>query len=438
MSGIHKLSERQLRAAKPGTVMTDGGGLYLQTAKGGNSSWIFRKMIEGRMSVVGLGAYPATSIEAAREAAGKIRAHVSAGGAPEDFKDRNAILKTTTGAPRFIEYAEIWMKKHLAKKSPKTVASWRNVIRTHGAPLHHLPIDKITLQMVGNKALAPIWLTHPETAKRLQTRLWRIFASARVEGLIVTNPADWAGALDLYMPKQDHTVEHLRAMPIEDVPDLYMTLEELPTIGSRCLQALILTGLRVGEARRLRWEWINTETMTLTIPAAIMKISDNGDHRIPITPELMRLFDKVRRAQGIMIDVAELGAAARRKPTSFRPIFFTKNSRGAAEPNVSETAVRVALEKAGFDDQTTIHGLRTPFRVWLQTKGGLQYEACEAALHHRIRDTTVRAYLRTDWLEERRPAMAAWADFVSARVKKPRKAAPVEAGEAEVELSVAY
>jgi polar amino acid transport system substrate-binding protein len=41
----------------------------------------------------------------------------------------------------------------LAKKNPKTQVSWQNVIRKHAAVLHNVQIDRITLQMIGDKAL---------------------------------------------------------------------------------------------------------------------------------------------------------------------------------------------------------------------------------------------------------------------------------------------
>jgi integrase len=70
--------------------------------------------------------------------------------------------------------------------------------------------------------------------------------------------------------------------------------------------------------------------------------------------------------------------------------------------------------KAGMRPGFTVHGLRSSFRDWA-TAHGASFDLREHALDHKIGSTTSRSYQREDWLEARRPVMAAWSDFVAAR-----------------------
>src|SRR5262249_54480777 len=63
---IEKLSDREVRAkTKPG-LYADGANLWLQIAKGGSKSWIFRYMRNGRARKMGLGSFNTVSLADAR------------------------------------------------------------------------------------------------------------------------------------------------------------------------------------------------------------------------------------------------------------------------------------------------------------------------------------------------------------------------------------
>ncbi len=59
----------------------------------------------------------------------------------------------------------------------------------------------------------------------------------------------------------------------------------------------------------------------------------------------------------------------------------------------------------------TAHGFRSSFRDWASENNYPQHLA-EAALAHQIKNEVERAYHRTDLLEQRRPMMQNWADFL--------------------------
>ncbi|CNG79471.1 integrase [Yersinia enterocolitica] len=59
----------------------------------------------------------------------------------------------------------------------------------------------------------------------------------------------------------------------------------------------------------------------------------------------------------------------------------------------------------------TAHGFRSSFRDWCSEQG-YPRDLAERALAHTVQNKVEAAYHRTDLLEQRRPMMLAWADFV--------------------------
>src|SRR5215471_3259754 len=78
-----KISERLSalrveRTSAPG-YYADGDNLYLRVAPGGSKGWIFRFATNGRTRDMGLGAFPAIGLAAARKLAGRCRELVKQG-----------------------------------------------------------------------------------------------------------------------------------------------------------------------------------------------------------------------------------------------------------------------------------------------------------------------------------------------------------------------
>jgi integrase len=83
------------------------------------------------------------------------------------------------------------------------------------------------------------------------------------------------------------------------------------------------------------------------------------------------------------------------------------------------------LRDKGLGERATAHGFRSSFKNWCAEVQKAADEVSEAALAHTIKDRVKAAYLRTDFFEERRSLMKAWArhcQFGSALGSKPRGA----------------
>ncbi len=80
---------------------------------------------------------------------------------------------------------------------------------------------------------------------------------------------------------------------------------------------------------------------------------------------------------------------------------------------MSENTVNAALRAMGFSaDEVTGHGFRASARTMLQERLGFDPDVIEAQLAHSVRDNLGRAYNRTEFVEQRRKMLQAWADYL--------------------------
>jgi len=82
------------------------------------------------------------------------------------------------------------------------------------------------------------------------------------------------------------------------------------------------------------------------------------------------------------------------------------------QPMNSQT-VNAALKRAGLGGILVSHGMRSIASTALNEQG-FPPDVIEAALAHVDKNEVRRAYNRSDYLEQRRPMMQWWADFVKA------------------------
>ena len=85
---IHRLSALAVSRAKRRGLHADGGGLFLQIARNGSRSWLFRYTLNGKTRHMGLGSLEVIGLASARTAALECRRLCHAGIDP--IEHRNA------------------------------------------------------------------------------------------------------------------------------------------------------------------------------------------------------------------------------------------------------------------------------------------------------------------------------------------------------------
>ena len=380
---LKRLSALAVKAAdKPGRY-GDGEGLFLVVGKSGGKSWIVRVQKSGRRRDIGLGSASKVPLKLARERAALVRSQVEVGIDPVlERRKRN-------GIPTFEEAANQVHEEHKKGwRNGKRQAQWLATLKAYAFPAFgQVAVSEIETSAVRD-ALAAIWLTKPETARRLRQRIvtvvdWAVGKGFRDQGLALP-------VLDRALPKQRARVKHHAALPYAQLPAFMDLLRRRESMGRLALEAVILTAARSGEVRLSRWSEIDLEMRAWTIPASRMKAG--REHVVPLSDDAVAVFERLKRFQA-GADALVFPGLAKDKPLSDMTLTKVLRDMGRTE---------------------TVHGFRSSFRDWAAEQTSFPSELAEVALAHVNSDKTEAAYLRSDRREQRRLLMTEWATFCSA------------------------
>ena len=379
------LTHAKVKALETPGRYGDGGGLYLNVAKGGSKSWVQRIAIDGRRRDVGLGGFPTVSLAKARERASQNRDAIA------DGRDPVAEKRTPKPAvPTFREAARACHEMNRPRwRNEKHATSWLATLERHAMPkLGQLPVDRITRADV-LAVLTPIWGTRQETARRVRQRIRAVMRWAVAHGHRDGNPA--GEGIDGALPPMPVIRAHFRALPYREVPAALETIvaSTAGVAAKTCFEFLVLTAARSGEARGATWDEIDLDARLWTIPAERMK--GGVEHRVPLSEAAIAALEEAASLRG------ESG-------------FVFPSPVGGRQ--LSDMTLTKILRTVGLAERATVHGFRSSFRDWAAECTSASYAAMELSLAHHVGNTVERAYARSDLLEQRRALMDQWAEHV--------------------------
>ena len=385
---LNRLTARQVDTIKATGRHADGGGLYLRVAEGGARSWVFMAVRDGKRAEIGLGSAVTVKLAVARQLAEKMRTAITIG------TDPRSAIQTAAGAlavPTFGAFAEEYIGSvEQGWKSAVHRQQWRSTLRDHAHLLANKPIDAVNTDDV-LAVLRPVWLTKAETAKRLRGRIERILDAAKARGLRPrdsANPAAWRGHLALLLPKQSKLARgHHPALPYQDAPAFMAELRVRSALAARCLEFVILTAARSGEALGAKWGEIDFDAKLWSVPAKRMKAGVK--HDVPLSDQAVEVLLRLREPQQMANDlIFAVGGASR-----------------------SNMAMAMLLRRMGYGRITT-HGFRSTFRDWAGDMTAFPREVIEQALAHTISNAAEAAYRRSTGIERRREVMQHFSNYL--------------------------
>ena len=403
------LTDTKARNIKPDDKQIAHGGVtglvLIPTKAKGHGKWVLRFVspVTGKRRNAGLGSYPEVGIADAGKAATSMREQLAAGIDPLEAKKSESVVPKM---PTFQEAATtLHAELRPGWKNKKHGQQWLNTLAEYVFPeIGRLALSDIQPRHIAD-ALRPIWLSKAETAGRIKQRMHAVMAWGWAHGYCAANPVDVVNHLLPQQPGKAVRTEHQPAMPWREIPKF---IAENLRDGNRfdatrpMLELLILTAVRSGEIRGMRWPEVDLDAAIWTIPAERMKVKQ--PHRVPLSN---RAVEILRGQRGRHDDLV---FPSPRKQVGLSDMVLTAFLR----------RVRATSDSPGRT--ATAHGFRSSFRDWCSEQGYAR-DLAERALSHSVQNKVEAAYHRTDLLEQRRPMMQAWSDYCTGATTKPPRMA---------------
>ena len=366
--------------------MADGGGLTLYVQPTGKYWW-FRYRYAGKEKTISFGPYPQTTLKQARQRRDDARKLLTDGVDPSAHRRAAKVARARAADNTFRAVAIEWYED-VHKREVVEAHATRNLRRleVYAFPLlARRPVGEIeppeileVLRRIQRKG-------HLETAHRIKTVISKVFRYAVSTGRAQRDmTADLKGAI----PPAKET--HFPA--ITDPDELGHLLRAIDGYSgqpstSAALRLSPILMARPGELRAARWDSIDFD-------AEEWHVTAKGG-----TPLMVPL---PRQALAILEEM---------EPISGHREYVFPAARGADRP-ISNNTLNAALKRMDYGGRMTGHGFRATARTLLVERLGHPVEIVEMQLGHRVRDVHGRAYNRTQWLDDRRAMLQAWADYL--------------------------
>lgn len=379
-----KLSATAVKAATRPGRLGDGDGLFLVVKPNGNKNWLCRVQKNGNRRDFGLGSASKVSLALARERSREIRTWMEMGLDP--LFERRKVL----GIPTFKEAAAKVLAAHKKTwRNEKHEGQWMATLTAYAFPnIGDVKVSEVTGPMIRN-LLSEIWLSKPETARRVRQRIGTILDWAYASGFRESEAP--MRAITKGLPRQPKKNGHFAAMPYADVPAFMVKLQAWESFSRLALEFAILTAARSGEVRHSVWYEFDLGAKLWTIPKDRMKA--NREHVVPLCARAVKIIERCAELR------LRNGAIVFPGIRNLQPL--------------SDMALTKLLKE--MKQPYTAHGFRSAFRDWVSEETEHPSDVAEAALAHVVASKTEAAYRRGNLLEKRRVMMDAWAAYCGKR-----------------------
>tara|TARA_R110000737_G_scaffold351475_1_gene393838 strand:+ start:219 stop:1472 length:1254 start_codon:yes stop_codon:yes gene_type:complete len=391
---VTPLGATQIKNAKPNDngkdkTLSDGGGLQLRIRPNGAKIWVLKysKPFSNSRTNLGLGTYPAVSLDLAREKARDARILLAQNIDPKTHREHENQLKKDALENTFGVMADKWYALKLHQVKPETAEHAFKNLQRHILPkLTKVPLDKIIpktvtaiLQPIANKGSL-------ETVKRLCRSINEIMRLGIASGLIEVN---YLADITKVFPAPKK--KHMATIKPERLPELMEAIVNASIFKTTKYLLLwqLHTMTRPIEAASARWEDIDIQNGIWTIPAERMKM--DKPHIIVLSKQSLALLNVIRSM-------------------CFSTEYLFSNHRDINKHASSQSA-NTALRRMGFEGQLVSHGLRSIASTTLNEKG-FDFDIIESALAHQDSNSVRRAYNHAQYIERRRVMMNWWSEHI--------------------------
>jgi integrase len=343
--------------------------------------------------MLGLGAYPEITIAEARKLASAKRALMVAKVDPltERREKHAALVAANERAKNTFGTAFVaWYKKESQTwRNDEYRGQVRRSVENYCKPIWHRPVNEIDDAAV-RSIVGPVVTERVVSGKRLIDNMRQVldFATAHKWRDPGPNPAQWKGYLN-QIYNGHHKVEHHGFIALQDCARFASDLRKVEGATARCLELLLLTATRTGDARFAKWSQMSEDLSTWTIPK-----TKNGK---PLTVPLCG------RVVEILRDMPRVGEF----------IFSGIKKNKPFGHNEMRKVMDALKPVAGDGNKPVPHGLRRSFKTWASERTRFAPDVIEAALGHNVGNKVERGYNAGELIEKRRALMDSWAQLLT-------------------------
>ena len=372
-------------------------GFSVASKKSGTQSFIYRYSLDGKRYELNLGSVKYVPVQIALKKYEQARALVLDGKDPRETKKakKQAVLDANKPSDKPLTFGEYYshaiqtIQSVKLWKNKKHISQWFNTIETYALPvIGDMPLNEISRPEILS-ILKPIWTTKVETAYKVRGRLESIFSLAIMEGKYhQLNPATWKGNLEMLLPSpfKIRQKNHFVAMDYKLLPEFIQSLWDNFTVARALIIFTTLAACRIGESAPAKWSEIDLKNKVWNCPSERRKDGRPYPHRVPLSTKMIELLEKLEPKQ--------------------KGFIFP----GHGSDYVSKETPRVLIQRFS-KSHATMHGMRSCFRDWA-AENGISDILAEKSLMHTTGNEVVQAYQRSDLLDQRRPVMQKWSDYL--------------------------
>lgn len=395
-----KLNVKQIEALQPKSKpyrVADGDGLTLQVNPNGKKKWLYRYRLNNKASMYTIGTFPNITLKEARLLLTEARGFVSKGLNPAKMRElekaraveeaeRSRLKARNTfeviAREWWLSKADGWSEKH---RKQVIVSLENDAFPAIGGKT----IDTISPQEILDILRGMENRGANELARRVHQRIRAIFNYAKIKGLILSNPAE--GMEQALKPVPSGKTKNYISLPLGDLPEFLQRLTTYPMhlTTKSALKFLILTARRTIEIRTLRFEHIDFENRTFTLPT-----TKNG---LPHTEFLSK------QAMQILLGMREQGVSDG---------YVFPGVRDSSKMLSENTLLYSGIYRLGYHSRASVHGFRHLFSTAANELGVFSSDAIERQLAHTDSNKIRAVYNKAQYGGERRLMMQWWSDWI--------------------------
>lgn len=307
--------------------------------------------------------------------------------------------------------------KGIQAKAEETRRKEESRIRLNVPLLLEVPIASCEPEDIA-KALEPIWCSKRATCERICSHLHGLFRwsmavkRCRPRGI---NPAElqWLKPL-LPAESKRKQEEHLPALEPEQLPHLIKALVNKGSDSALCTVLAILTCTRSNNIRSMRWDQLSEDGQLWNIDAIDMKVTSNGQHKIPLSVEAQKII-QYQREFALFFDSPYVFPSPRNKN---KPMSNSTMNVLIQRLHVAEVVAgregwidRAKTKEKGSPVIAVQHAIsRATFETWAH-ETRQDERAVQLILHHEIDPRLKSAYDRSEDLAHKREVLEAWSKY---------------------------